>query len=103
MRRVGIIQAVQRALIVPQSALRRRNWPACALCGEDVDSVQIVDEGVKMGYRYVVVQAKHHGSDDAVRIDFLSQHPTPSDWEMAMRTATFFDPEHNDTGFSAVK
>lgn len=103
MRRIGILETTRKALLVPQSALNSRNWPLCMTCGREVDAVHIVDEGVKNGLRYVTVKAEHHNADDAIRIDFLSAHPTQDDFNMAMRTACFFDPSHDDTGFSVVK
>lgn len=70
-------------------------------CGRDVDAVEIVDDGTKNDHRFVVVQAQCHGAYDAVRIDFESAHPTPSDLQHAVRVANFFDPTHEDTGFSS--
>ncbi len=66
-----------------------------------MDGVRIVGEGVKLGLRYVEVAAEHHGEEEVIRIDFLSKHPTTSDFNAALRAATFFHQDHEDTGFSA--
>lgn len=100
MRSVGLVQGIRQGLLLP-SSYTRRGWPLCLKCGEDVDALHIVDEGKKNGLRYVVVQVRHHGQHDAVRIDFLSAHPTQSDFDAAVLAAQFFPNEHQDSGFSA--
>lgn len=102
MRKVGILTAVKQSLWMPEKQ-RERNWPLCMTCGRDVDAFAIVDEGVKEGLRYVDVQARHHEQHDTIRINFLSKHPTTSDFQMAVQACHFFDPNegHVDAGFSA--
>jgi hypothetical protein len=68
-----------------------------------VDSIEIVEDGVKLGYYYVVIRAKHHEAEDVLKIEFLSKHHTKEDMDYAFRVATFFDPTHADKGFVGVK
>lgn len=103
MRKTGILEQTTKALWLPESGLQNRNWPLCQTCGRDVDAIEIVEDGVKMGYYYVVIRAKHHGAEDALKIEFLSRHPNKGDMDYALRVATFFDPTHNDAGFTTVK
>ncbi len=102
MRKTGVLNATNRSLWLPQSAVRNRNWPVCMTCGRDVDAVNIVGDGTNSyDNRYVDVMAKCHGAEDVLRVQFESAHPTPSDLQHALRVAVFFDPEHADAGFSA--
>lgn len=102
MKKRKLIQSMERSIWTPGGTVRNNNWPLCHTCQKDVDGVRIVNEGVgSNGLRYVEVGAEHHGMEEVIRIDFLSKHPTDSDFAAALRACSFFHVEHEDTGFSA--
>lgn len=80
--------------------MNNRNWPYSKKHGRDVDELKIVDEGVRDGHYYCVVGARVDKEWDHIRIDFMSRHKNQHDFDAAIRAATFFEDEHEDTGFS---
>ncbi len=66
-------------------------WPVCQTCGRYLDSVNMV-EGYPGESQTVKVLGKHHGSEELVTIDMLSQYWDEHDMARAIRDHDWFKP-----------
>lgn len=88
LRKTGLIELARTNIRVPTD----RGWPICNLCIDyrtgrfyGVDSVEMVDSTAKS----VTFLGKHHGREDAVRVDF-DHRWRDDDLQVAFRAITFF-------------
>lgn len=90
-RPVGLITNIRQGI----RAQTDRGWPTCFHCRNTingyqppVDAVEMVDQNATS----ITVLAKHHGKEDAIRIDF-PWTPDEDDMSAAWRSLEFFNPE----------